>query len=124
MATTKLIPFTERKGYFAEFTRRHLADGVPKAATIEMVPWTLGDQFETTAARLLGLDYDPMRDAFAVLLEHVDHLVSCPTEIWVIEEDGGFITTLEVICSDGTQEIIHLRRSGPPARRQALPLPF
>jgi len=119
MATTKLIPFTERRDYFAQFTRCHLADGVPKAATIEVLPRTLGDQVATTA-RLVSLDFDPLLDRFAVLLEDLDHRVSCPVEIWVIEEDGGFISALDVICADGTQEILYLRRSGPPARREEL----
>jgi hypothetical protein len=44
-------------------------------------------------------------------------------EIWVLEGEGGFISTLEVVHSDGTKEIIHLRKSSPLAPGDAASVP-
>jgi hypothetical protein len=119
--TTRQIPREEWKDYFERFTRKHLADDLPEAVTIEVLSPTIGDQFEARAARLLGLAYDPQRNTFEVLLEDLDHLVFEPAEIWVIETDGDFISTLELVRPDGTKEIIYVYRSGPPARRYEQP---
>lgn len=119
--TTRQIPRQEWKDYFERFTRKHLADDLPEAVTIEVLSPTIGDQFEARAARLLGLAYDPQRNTFEVLLEDLDHLVFEPAEIWVIETDGDFISTLELVRPDGTKEIIYVYRSGPPARRYEQP---
>jgi len=42
-------------------------------------------------------------------------------EIWVVEEDDGFISALEVVRSDGTREIMRLQRSGAAASVHATP---
>jgi hypothetical protein len=116
---TRQIPSQEWKTYFERFTRDQLGDDipVPKAATIELQSPTLGLQYEGQAMRLLGLTYDPKNETFEVLLEEVTHLVSRPVEIWVIEEDGGFVPTLALICPDGKRELVSLYRSGPLALR-------
>lgn len=125
MGTTRRIPIDQWKDYFDHFTSRHLMEDAPRAAaTIEVLSPRLGDQFAAQTSRCHALAYDPRTDAFEVLLEGVDHHVDSPVEIWVIEDDGerdGFVSTLEVICSDGTQEIIHLRRSGSPLARDPAP---
>jgi hypothetical protein len=125
MATTKQIPREEWQPYFERFTRQSLKGEPPEAATIEVLSPTLGDQFETRTARLDGLSYDPKSKAFEVAFEdpQVDHLVFEPVEIWVMEEDWGFISTLELVRPDGLKEIVHVSRSGPPAPRYDLPLP-
>jgi uncharacterized protein DUF5335 len=120
MGTTKQLPQAEWKDYFDRFTREHLRDASPGAATIELMSPTLGDQFEVSTVRLLGLTYDPKSRALEVLLENIDHLIFYPKEIWVLEGEPGFVATLEVIHSDGIKEIIYIRRSGAAARA---PLP-
>jgi hypothetical protein len=122
MSTTKQLPRDQWKEYFDRFTKEHLKDDKPEAATVEVISPTLGDQFEVTAVRLLGLAYDSKSQAFEVLLENVDHLIFRPTEIWVLEGQPGFISTLEVVRPDGIKEIIYIRRSGPPAPRYQFPL--
>src|SRR5258707_1071228 len=120
MRTTKQLPRAEWKDYFDRFTREHLKDDAPGAATIEVISPTLGDQFEVSAVRLLGLTFDPRSGVFEVLLEDLDHLSFSPTEIWVLEGEPGFIATLEVVHADGIKEIIYVRKSGPLARGEDL----
>ena len=118
MGTTKQIPRPEWQPYFDRFTRQHLVGGPPETATIEVVSPLIGDQIEARTAALLGLSYDPKSNAFEVLLEDVDHLVFHPSEIWVIEEDDGFLSALELVrTDDASKEIIYVHRSGPPAVR-------
>jgi hypothetical protein len=124
MGTTKQIPPDEWKEYFDRFTRQYLKDDAPESVTIEIMSPTLGDQFEVTAVRLLGLAYDPKSQAFEVLLEDVDRLVFYPSEIWILEGEPGFISTLEVVRPDGAREIIYVRRSGPLVPLYELPPPF
>jgi hypothetical protein len=112
MGTTRQLPRAEWKGYFDTFTREHLGSGAPEAATVEVMSPTLGDQFEVSAVRLLGLTFEPKSETLEVLLENVDHLVFQPKQIWVVEGEPGFIATLEVVRADETKEIIYIRRSG------------
>jgi len=120
MSTTKQIPRAEWKDYFDRFTRERLGDDSPSAVTVEVISPTLGDQFEVSAVRLLGLTYDPKSQIFEVLVEDVDHLTFDPSEIWVLEGAAGFISTIEVVKADGGKEIIYVRRSGSLARRDEL----
>jgi Family of unknown function (DUF5335) len=118
MPTTRRIPSEQWTAYFDGATQLLLADEVPKSATIEVLSPVLGDQLPTAAARLRGLAYDRQRDSFVVLMEDLDHFVLCPAEIWVIEEEGGVLSTLEVVCPDGSKQIVYFQRSGPPAARE------
>ena len=112
MSSTKKLPRAEWKDYFARFTREFLSDDRADDATIEVMSPTLGDQFEVSSARLLGLDYDPKAETFEVLVEDLDHLVFQPTEIWILEGEPGFVSTIEVVQADGTKQIIYVRSSG------------
>lgn len=110
---TKQISRSEWKRYFDRFTREHLSGDPPGATTVEVISPTLGDQFEVSAVRLLGISYDPKSQALALLLEDIEHLIFQPAEIWVLEGRPGFISTLEVVRTDGPKEIIYIRRGGP-----------
>ena len=121
MSTTKQLARAEWRTYFDRFTRERLQAAAPEDATIEVVSPTLGDQFQVSAVRLLGLTYDPKSEALEVLLENIDHLIFRPTEIWVVEGEPGFISTLEILQSDGTKELIYVRRTGPVAERHEAP---
>ncbi len=122
MGTTKQLARAEWKDYFDRFTREHLRDDAPGTATVEVVSPTLGDQYSASEARLLGLTYDPKSQAFEVLLADIDHLVFQPTEIWVLEGDPGFISTVELVLPDGSKQIIYVRRSNPLVRRSDVPM--
>jgi len=121
MSTTRQLARAEWSTYFDRFARERLQPTAPEDAAIEVVSPTLGDQFQVSAVRLLGLTYDPKSEALEVLLENVDHLIFRPTEIWVVEGEPGFISTLEILQSDGTKELIYVRRSGPVAGRYETP---
>jgi hypothetical protein len=108
---TKQIPRDHWKAYFDQFTRRYLTAGETETATVEMMSPTLGDQFVAEGMRLLGLSYSPQSHLFEVDLDQMEHLVFDPTEIWVMEEEGGFISNLDMVRSDGTNELITLRKS-------------
>ena len=112
---TRQIPRSEWKDYFERFTRQHLTEDPPETVTIEGLSPALEDELMARTARLLGMAYDPRSAAFEVLLEHVEHLVFHPVEIWVIESEGRFVSTLELVCADGTRELLQVHRSGPPA---------
>ena len=120
MSTTKQLQRAEWKDYFDRFTSERLGDG---AVTVEVISPTLGDQFEVSAVRLLGLAYDPKSRIFEVLVEDVDHLTFNPSDIWVLEGEPGFISTVELVTVDGGKEIIYVRRSGPLAVRDEFSLP-
>ena len=117
MTDTKQIPRKEWKAYFDRFTKDHLRDDRPEAATIELLSPELGDQVEAGGARLLGITFDPKSKSLEILLENVDHLVFEPKEIWVMEENDGFIPGMEVVRRDGNKEIMTVRRAGLPANR-------
>jgi hypothetical protein len=113
---TRQIPRSDWKSYLERFTRQHVTREPSEAVTVEVLSPTVGDQYEARTERLLGVTYDPKSDAIEVLVEDVDHLVFRPVELWVIENDDGFIGTMELVRADGTKEILHINRSGPPAR--------
>jgi hypothetical protein len=121
MSTTKQIPREQWTSYFERFTRQQLGNDPTESITIEVVSPQVGDQFETTTARLLGLSYDPKSEAFDVLMEDAEHLAFQPTEIWVVEEEPSFISIISLGHADGTKEIFYIQRSGPPATRSDQP---
>jgi len=112
MSETKQLPRAAWEEYFMRFTRERLRNDGPAAATVEVMSPTLGDQFEVSAVRLLGLAYDPRSNALEVEVEDLEHLISYPREIWVLEGEPGFLATLEVVHQDGLKEIIYIRKSG------------
>jgi len=112
MAATKQIPRNQCGDYFDRFTKRYLRDDRPEAATIELLSPELGAQVQADAAHLLGISYDPKSEALEVLLENIDHLVFHPKEIWVWEDEDGFLPSIEIVRDDGTKEILTVRRGG------------
>ena len=115
MGVTRQVPRQDWAAYFEDFARRQLRSDSPVDATVEVMSSSIGDQPEATLERLNGIDYDPKSNALEVLLEDVDHLVSDPAEIWVVEENDGSISALEVTRSDGTKEVMRFQRGGVPA---------
>jgi hypothetical protein len=122
MSVTKQIQRHEWQRYFDDLVKRHLrGDSQNASVSIEVLSPSLGEQPEVTTARLVGLTYDPKSNALEMMLEDVDHLVFYPAEIWVVEEDDGVVSALEVVRSDGTREIMRLQRSGAAASVHATP---
>lgn len=112
MGVTKQVPREDWAAYFEELEQRRLRADSPVDATVEVMSLSIGDQPEATLERFNGIDYDPKSNALEVVLEDVDHLVSYPAEIWVVEEDDGSISALEVTRTDGTKEVMRFQRGG------------
>jgi len=123
MGTTKQIPPSEWKAYFERLNRKFLSDDSTEMVTVEVLSPELGDQIEAEAVRLEGIVYDPKSMALEVWMEDVDHLAYEPAEIWVVEDDDGFIANLEVVRTDGPKEVLYFHRGSPPARGYGQPSP-
>src|ERR1700680_4553290 len=92
----------------ATLSRPHLEGIAGKQAEIEVASLDLGDQIEAEWVPLIGLVYDPKDDIVEVAVEGLDHLIHKPRELYV-EEEGGELSSLEVIDEDGTRSIIKLK---------------
>jgi hypothetical protein len=122
MGTTKQVPSAQWKLFFDRFSRQQLSEADPRSATVEVLSPEVGDQYEVLTTRLRSITYDPARGEFSIQLEDIEHRVTCPAEVWVIEEENGFLSTLELACPDGRKEILYLSRSGPLAPQLPDPL--
>jgi len=112
MAVTKGIPREQLGEYFAEFTRRFLRDGSPEAVDVEVLEPDWGDQVVAQGARLLGITYDRHTNALEFELDSGDHRLIEPEEVWTIEEADGFLSAVAVVRSDGTREVVSVKRVG------------
>jgi uncharacterized protein DUF5335 len=112
MAITKGIPHEQLEDYFGRFTRRFLKDGSPEAVDVEVLEPDLGDQVSVQGARLLGITYDRKSNSLEFELDTGDHRVIEPQEVWTIEEEDGFLSAVEVVHSDGTREVVSVKRVG------------
>jgi hypothetical protein len=98
--------------YFATFTKRYLANESTDVADIEVLSPTLGDQPMATSTHLLGISYEPKRNELEVALESGDVRAYQPKEVWVVEDEGGFLRAVEIVREDDTRELIQVRRLG------------
>jgi hypothetical protein len=113
MGATKQIPRDNWKRYFDEVERRHIRYGT-SSVTIDLISADMGDQAEATHMRLEGIAYDPKSAALEVQLKDLDRLVFHPVELWVVEEDDGFVAALEVVHADGVREVMRIERTTEP----------
>jgi hypothetical protein len=79
-----------------------------KQAEIEVALLDLGDQIEAEWVPLIGLVYDPKDDIVEVAVEGLDHMIHKPRELYV-EEEGGELSSLEIVDADGARQIIKLK---------------
>jgi hypothetical protein len=79
-----------------------------KRAEIEIGSLALGEQIEAEWLPLIGLAYDPKSDQIEIALENLDHLISRPRELY-FEEDGGQLSSLAIIDSDGAKQIVRFK---------------
>ena len=113
MSLTTKIPPERLVAYFEAFTRRFLRDDSPEAVDVLVLEPDWGDQYVAEGARLIGITYDPRSKALEFALEGGDHRVYRPEEVWVLEEDDGFLSAIEVVRPDGTREVVSVKRAGP-----------
>ena len=92
--------------YFDAVSRTLLSG---KRTRIEVAAIPLGDQIEVEWLLLLGVVYDYKCDILHVLVEgHVDHMISCPLEVYIDEGTAGLESML-VIAANGTRHIVQFR---------------
>lgn len=94
--------------YFDDLSKRFADDDRPEYAEIRVLSMEDGAQPETSWLPLNGLTYDRKGDLLEVFVEGMDHLVYHPQEIYV-DEDAGELSSLEIVRTDGTKEIIEIR---------------
>lgn len=95
--------------YFNEFAKLYLKDEQPEYAGIQVLSEEYGAQPETGWLILQGISYDPKKDILDIKVEKLDHMILRPEEVYVDEEPGGIINSMEIIQKDGTKNIIEIR---------------
>ena len=105
----KKIDKQDWQTYFDNFSKAFLRDDQPEYAAIQILSEASGVQPETEWLPMEGITYNPKDDLLNIKLEDLDHMILHPSEIYVDEEDNGWVTSLEIIESDGTKEIIEIR---------------
>lgn len=114
MATTKQIPRSEWSSYFEAFTRKHVNDRTSETVTIEVLSPELGDQVEARDVPLLGITYDSKDDILDVFVgDTLDHLIFTPRDIYVVEEEDGFLSSLQVTRAEGVREVLQFTKRKP-----------
>lgn len=112
MATTKQLPRKQWSAYFDAFTKKFLRDPNPEAADIRVLSPEIGVQEQARHVRLQGITYDHKDNVLEIVLHRLDHLVFNPKEIWVTEEENGFVRNMEIVRDDDTREIVEFNPVG------------
>lgn len=102
--TTRKLERSEWRQYFDEVAKR-----LPSMRVgVSILGDDIGVQLETENGALLGMSYDSNDEVFEVATSNIAHRVPKPKEIYVREE-GGRLSSVEVIAQDDTKQIIELR---------------
>ena len=112
IATTKQLPREQWSAYFEAFTEKCLRDPHPEEADIRVLSPDLGAQEQVKHVRLQGIAYDRKDNVLEIMLHRLDHLIFNPKEIWVVEEENGFLSSMEIVRSDDTREIVEFKSVG------------
>jgi Family of unknown function (DUF5335) len=112
MSLTTQVPRERLAEYFDEYTKRFLQNGSPEAVDIEVLELELGDQSAVEGARLLGITYEARDNVLEFELDSGTHRIEAPDEVWTVEEQDGLISAIEVICSDGSRQVVSIKRVG------------
>ena len=79
-----------------------------KRAEISVASLELGSQIEAEWLPFLGMTYDRRSDAIEVILEGLEEIISHPQKLSYVQ-DGGNVTSVEVIDAQGFQRIVRLK---------------
>lgn len=99
----------EWQKYFDLFSVKYLKDKQPEYIEVQVLSEDMGAQHEITWTPLKGITYDPKSDILEIQIDKLDHLISHPEEIYVNEEDNGWLTGMMVVRRDGEKSIIDIR---------------
>jgi hypothetical protein len=105
----KKIDKTDWMVYFDTFSKKFLKDKQPEYAEIRVMSDEIGVQSETQWTPLMGISYNPKDDTLDINVEHLNRMIVHPVEIYVDQEENGWLTSIEVTESDGTKDIIEIR---------------
>ncbi|MFH5832728.1 DUF5335 family protein [Halalkalibaculum sp. DA3122] len=105
----KKIDKKEWMVYFDTFSKKFLKDKQPEYAEIRVMSNDIGVQQETRWSPLKGISYDPKDDILDINVERLNRMILHPKEIYVDQEEDGWVTSIEVIEADGTKDIIEIR---------------
>jgi hypothetical protein len=112
MSATTQVPRERLAEYFDEYTKRFLHNSAPESASVEVLGPDLGDQSAVEGARLLGITYDARENALEFELDCGTHRIEAPEEVWTVEEQDGLISAIEAVCSDGSRQVVSIKRVG------------
>lgn len=112
MPPMKRLSQDEMKEYFDRFNKRFLNLESTDVADVEVIGREIGDQIGAEGVHLNGITFDPRTETLELELETGDVRSRRPKEVWVEEEDDGFIRALRIVREDDTNEIIRVRRLG------------
>ena len=102
--TTRKLERSEWQRYFDEVAKR-----LPSMRVgVSILGDDIGAQLETEDSALLGMSYDSKDEVFEIATASIAHRVAMPKEIYVREE-GGPLSSVEVIARDDTKQIVELR---------------
>jgi hypothetical protein len=102
--TTRKLERSDWQQYFDEVAK-HLPS---MRVAVSILGDDIGAQLETENSALLGISYDSNDQVFEIATPNISHRVANPKEIYVREE-GGTLSSIEVITQDDTKQIVELR---------------
>ncbi len=102
--TTRKLERSDWQQYFDEVAK-HLPS---MRVAVSILGDDIGAQLETENSALLGISYDSNNQVFEIATPNISHRVANPKEIYVREE-GGTLSSIEVITQDDTKQIVELR---------------
>lgn len=102
--TTRSLEKSQIKPYFDHVSRQLGA----MQAEIEVAGLGLGAQLAHHWTPLRGIAYDPATDAVEIVTDDLDHMIANPRSVQVDEGAEG-LHSLEIVDSDGNQQIVRLR---------------
>jgi len=112
MTVMKRLSRDEMTAYFEQFNKRFLNLESTDVADVEVLGQDIGDQVAAEGVHLDGITFDPQTATLELELEGGDVRSRRPREVWVDEENDGFIRALVIVREDGAREIIRVRRLG------------
>lgn len=105
----KKIEKTEWQPFFDSFSKKYLRDKQPEYAEIRVLSKETGAQPETRWMPLHGITFNPKDRLLNVRVEDLNRMIWNPVEIYVDEDESGWIVSMEILESDGTKDIIEIR---------------
>lgn len=104
---TRKLEQEEWAEYFDSVTRRLVHEKTPVYTEVRVMNPLVGAQTEVAWQPLFGMTFDVRENKLEIATDPVDHMITGPEAIYVIEE-GGLPTTVEVE-TPGMKQVIELR---------------